>query len=220
MQLETAATIVDEFQRGSLTTRIAALEHLFQGVTRRRARSLCLREDLDPALLEAAFKLKTVAGQINVIIHAAGILTALPSLLGTSEKVSSLSLGAGNTGRSFDLETDQRIAEFKFIRWRGGPETIRQNSVFKDFFALAEARTKKERYLYVLGMERPLKFLRGGRQLKSVMSKNAGLASEFEQRYGSRFRVVREYYEYRKNRVQIVDLLPIVPELGELPETD
>ena len=52
------------------------------------------------------------------------------------------------------------------------------------------------------------------------MSKNAGLASGFEQRYGSRFRVVREYYEYRENRVQIVDLLPIVPELGELPETD
>jgi hypothetical protein len=37
------------------------------------------------------------------------------------------------TGRSFDLETSDRVAvaEFKFIRWQGGPESIRQNQLFK-----------------------------------------------------------------------------------------
>ena len=71
-----------------------------------------------------------------------------------------MSLGAGNTGRSFDQETDRRVAAFKFIRWQGGPESIRQNSVFKDFFLLAEHDTVKRRYLYVLGNHYPLKFLR------------------------------------------------------------
>jgi hypothetical protein len=43
------------------------------------------------------------------------------------------------TGRSFDLETSYRVAvaELKFIRWQGGPESIRQNQLFKDFYLLA-----------------------------------------------------------------------------------
>jgi hypothetical protein len=46
------------------------------------------------------------------------------------------------TGRSFDLETSYRVAvaEFKFIRWQGGPESIRQNQLFKDFYLLARSR--------------------------------------------------------------------------------
>ena len=62
-----------------------------------------------------------------------------------------VSLGAGNTGRAFDLETNQRIAEFKFIHWQGGPESIRQNSLFKDFYEMAEYDTRKQKFLYVLG---------------------------------------------------------------------
>jgi hypothetical protein len=40
-------------------------------------------------------------------------------------------------GRSFDLETDRQVAEFKFIAWRGGAEAIRQNGLFIDIFRLA-----------------------------------------------------------------------------------
>ena len=61
--------------------------------------------------------------------------------------VPSLVLGAGNTGREFDLETNYRIAEFKFIHWRGGPDTIRQNSIFKDFFLLADGESANRKYL-------------------------------------------------------------------------
>ena len=45
------------------------------------------------------------------------------------------------TGRSFDLETSCRVAvaEFKFIRWQGDPESIRQNQLFKDFYLLARS---------------------------------------------------------------------------------
>lgn len=55
-----------------------------------------------------------------MIMHAAGIMVALPWILESGEIVESLSLGAGNTGRDHDLETNRRIAEFKFIDWRGG----------------------------------------------------------------------------------------------------
>ena len=162
--------------------------------------------------------MKQLAGQINVIIHAVGILAALPHILDKSEVVVELSLGAGNTGRNFDLETDRRIAEFKFINWKGGSESIRQNSLFKDFYQLAEAETEKARYFYVLGTEKPLKFLTGRRKLTSVMSRNASLAESFRKRFNDDFQVVREYYDYRKDRVKIVDLLPVLPELGGISD--
>lgn len=75
----------------------------------------------------------------------------LPHILEPGELVEYASLGAGNTGRQFDLETNFCVAEFKFINWRGGPESIRQNSIFKDYFLLAEAPTPKRKYLYLLG---------------------------------------------------------------------
>ena len=155
-----------------------------------------------------------MAGQVNVLIHAAGILTALPSILKDSETVQTLSLGAGNTGRPFDLVTNRRIAEFKFIHWRGGAEAIRQNSLFKDFYYLAEARTRKTRFLYVLELEKPLKFLHGKRSLVSVMSKNRKLNKDFRDQFGSRFRVVRDYYMFRCKRVKIVDLSRMLPVLS------
>jgi hypothetical protein len=37
------------------------------------------------------------------VIHAVGILTALPHILEHDERIETLSLGAGNTGRQFDL---------------------------------------------------------------------------------------------------------------------
>jgi hypothetical protein len=129
------------------------------------------------------------------------------------EKVEYLSLGAGNTGKQFDLETTHRIAEFKFINWKGGSETIRQNSLFKDFFGLAETDTAKEKYLYVLYIEKPLKFLTGKRKLSSVMSRNIALQRKFTSIYDQRFSVVKEYYEFRKNEVKLVDIVSLLPEL-------
>lgn len=123
----------------------------------------------------------------------------------------------------YSLQTNRRIAEFKFMRWRGGSESIRQNSLFKDFYQLAESRTRKSRFLYLLELERPLKFLRGQRALTSVMSRNTPLLRDFRRRYGTRFQVVRDYYGYRRDRVQLVDLTSIVPEfkasMDELSET-
>ena len=74
-------------------------------------------------------------------------------------------------------DIDRRIAEFKFIHWRGGSEAIRQNGLFKDFYSLAEHETEKRKELYVLDCKYPLRFLRGGRALSSgVMHKSEALS--------------------------------------------
>jgi hypothetical protein len=133
------------------------------------------------------------------------------------ERIEALSLGAGNTGRLFDLETNHRVAEFKFIQWRGGPESIRQNGLFKDFFYLAEAETSKGRYLYLLELDRPIKFLNGGRALSSILTKDQRLRNDFETLYGQRFSVARDYYLYRRDRVYLCDLRKLVPAFATLP---
>lgn len=217
MRLQPAAKRLEQFYQGALTSRLAALESSFCTEGRSSYATRCVAEQIDKELLDALLAIKRVAGQVNVSIHAVGILLALPKILRRGEKVERLSLGAGNTGRPFDLETSHRVAEFKFIHWQGGSETIRQNSVFKDFYYLAESTVRKPKFLYVLGREHPLRFLNGGRALSNVMSKNQKLATDFRERYAERFEVVREYFHYRKKAVQIVDLLETFPEWSGVP---
>jgi hypothetical protein len=171
---------------------------------------------IDESLLDAALTLKTAASQVNVMIHAIGILLTLPKILARDEQVLTLSLGAGNTGKPFDLESTHRVAEFKFIHWRGGSETIRQNSLFKDFYLLAEYQTTKEKELYVIGTEYPLRFLRSGRTLSSVLSRHSKLAASFRERYQEQFTTVSDYYSFRKDEVCIRDLLQLLPSLGQV----
>ena len=189
-----AASALEAFAGARLTSRIAALEGAFAGTSADEAAGLLRAAEVSPELLASAYLLKRVAGEVNVVIHAVGILLALPRLLEPGERVEALSLGAGNTGRTFDLETDQRVAEFKFIHWQGGSEVIRQNALFKDFYQLAEHPTAKRKFLYVLGTRHALKFLHGHRALRSVLSRNVGLRDAFRARHGERYKTVSEYY--------------------------
>jgi len=95
---------------------------------------------------------KMALGQINTTIHALGILKCLPQVLEEGERIEYVSLGAGNTGREWDLETNLRVAEFKFINWKGGSESVRENSIFKDFVSLDLSDTPKKKCLYSLGV--------------------------------------------------------------------
>lgn len=183
-------------------------------------------EDLSPVLGEAAatstvlasaIRLKGLAGQINVVVHALGVLLSLPRILEPGERVERLSLGAGSTGKPFDLETTHRVAEFKLAQWRGGPEAIRQNQLFKDLFLLAEYPTTKQlRCLYVVGTKGPMDFLHSNRRLDNVLGRNVRLKAMFEQRHGGRFATVSEYYHEVKDRVKILDLAVLLPELQQL----
>ena len=139
-------------------------------------------------------------------MHALGILTALPYILDQDEQIKYLSLGAGNTGNDFDLETDKRVAEFKFTNWQGSPESIRQNRLFIDFFNLAEQETQKRKCLYVIDKKYPLCFLNGGRALNSVLSKNQKAATKFFSKYVDRYKVVSEYYRDFSQKVEIIEL--------------
>jgi hypothetical protein len=134
-----------------LTARIGALERSVQNRPASEIAALLAQEELDDELVGAARVVKAMAGQIHVLIHAAGILSALPHILERDEVIDYVSLGAGNSGREFDLETDRRVAEFKMIDWRGGSEAIRQNNLFADVFGLATADTDKRRFSELYG---------------------------------------------------------------------
>lgn len=169
-----------------------------------------------PATLHAALAVKRVAGQINVLVHAAGILASLPHILQAGEVVQEVSLGAGNTGKEFDLTTNLRVAEFKFISWRGGSEAIRQNSVFKDFMKLLWDESGRRKQLFLTGTEQAVKFMQGGRSLDSVLSRNVKLKSEFGDKYGPQFQRVGDFYGVFRHEVEIVDLKTIIPTLSDV----
>ena len=197
-----------------LTSWIGSAERELEGADAARVSAWLERTPVGGDALQAALVVKRVAGQINVIVHSLGILTSLPYILEPGETIESLSLGAGNTGRDHDLTTNIRIAEFKFIDWRGGSETIRQNGLFADLFNLVADPTPRRKLLYVVGIEQPLRFLANRRALTSVMSRNSPLAKRFQERYGDQFTTVRDYVESVRDKVDIVDLAMIVPGLA------
>lgn len=202
---------LQRFQSGDLTARIAQIEQSLRTADDDGVRAQLQAIGAGESTLAAAVQLKRTAGQVNVLVHALGILLVLPDLLEPGEAIEYVSLGAGNTGRQFDLETDRRVGEFKFIDWKGGPEAIRQNSLFKDLYLLEVADTRKRKQLFVLGDTYPLRFLRSQRSLASVMSRNRKLWNAFEARFGTRFRTVGEYYEAFGQQVEIVNLAQRFP---------
>lgn len=196
----------------ALRSTISGIESSLRGKQRRAAERTIASHNVDEGLLQGALAIKNLAGQINVIVHVVGILVALPHILERDERIESVSLGAGNTGRDHDLVTDRRIAEFKFIAWRGGSETIRQNVLFIDLFNLASVRTTKRRCMYVVGREHPDRFLKGRRAISSVLSRNAGAAARFRALHGDEFSTVAEYAAACiTDRVEIIDLRDVVP---------
>lgn len=167
--------------------------------------------NFDAGIYDAAIEVKKLTSQIDVTIHAWGILSALPSILEPNERIKYLSLGAGNTGKKFDLSTNKRVAEFKFINWRGGAESIRQNGIFKDFYNLVEnGDDSRKRCLYVLDTEIPLKFFNSRRSMKSILSRNQKIKTEFESKHGN-IEYVNQYYNKFKHMVEIIDIKKHIP---------
>jgi hypothetical protein len=213
IDLAQVSTVLERFTRTDLGGTLSSIESAVKGLTAASCAKTLSDAGVTSEVLSAAASLKRLAGQVNVAIHATGILLCLPHILEAGETVEYVSLGAGNTGREFDLETNRRIAEFKFIHWRGGVESIRQNQLFKDFYLLAESKSRKRKYLYVLGTETPLHFLNGGRALNSVLSRNVKLLNDLQTRHGSKFKKVCDYYLAHRHMVAIEDVSGWVPEL-------
>jgi hypothetical protein len=214
MEIAEAIAALNSFSGQDLGRTLSKIELAIEGATADSCTTLLLEHHAQHDALAAAGFVKRVAGQVNVVIHALGILLCLPEVLQPGEVIESISLGAGNTGKPFDLETNRRVAEFKFIAWQGGPEAIRQNSLFKDFYYLAEHNPAKSKHLYVLGTEYPLKFLNSRRALGSVLSKNVTFHNEFRAKYPD-YQVVRDYYLPRRSQVLIEDMSAMLPGLTD-----
>lgn len=210
MTIDKALRTLEAFQGTSLTKSLSDIERFIIGSGMEGVDAFCTTRGINGDFMDSAIAVKRVAGQINVIIHAAGILSSLSRVLEPGERVESVSLGAGNTGRQFDLETNMRVAEYKFIDWQGGAESIRQNSIFKDFYTLAEHETFKKKYLYVVGTDYPLKFFNGGRALASVLSRHPKVLAHIHEKYGVSIAKVRDYFELKKNEVLINDVTPYI----------
>lgn len=162
--------------------------------------------------LNAALDVKSVMGQINVIVHTLGIINSLPYLLEDNEVVESVSLGADNASSEFDLITNKRIAEFKFITWRGN-DSMRLKTTFGDYYNLVECNTEKEKYLYLTDCSYFEKFLNGRRSFSSILSKNNKIAKEFEAKYNNKYNFLNEYYDDNKFKVNLISLNDIASDL-------
>ncbi len=106
---------VGTFVASDLTTKIAEMEWAVKGCDSGQCSIKSTEAGVTSELLSAAYAVKRAAAQINVLVHAVGGLLLLPKIMEPGEKIEYVSLGAGNSGRDFDLETDRRVAEFKFI---------------------------------------------------------------------------------------------------------
>ena len=215
-----ASSRIEEFRAGSLGSTIAKIEAKFLGSKKRTTPKVLAENQIGMDLLLAAILIKKSSSQINEILHAIGILLALPSILRDGEIVESLSLAAGNTGKGFDLETNQRIAEFTFIQWQGGSEVIRQNKILKDFYFLAEADTTKERELYTIGTSQPEKFFRSNRGLSKILDGNAKLGDAFRKKYGAQFSKVCHYCVPRLGLVKLRDICIHLPSLNKIENNE
>lgn len=210
-----------QFTGPDLTLKLTQIEGAARGLTAGNYVGFLETTGADRETLAAAAKVKWLASQINVTIHAVDILRCLPHILEPGERIEYLSLGAGSTGRKFDLETNLRVAEFKFIQWSGGSNTIRQKAVFEAYLLLATHSTKKRKYLYLLEPHHALRFLHGRRTISSVLSRNRRLYELFVCRFGETFRTVGDYFAVYGDVVQIIDLSEWLPELArELTEAE
>jgi hypothetical protein len=195
MAIDDAVTRVNEFRSGKLTKTIGCIEAELTRVGKVQVGATNQSFGINLDLLLAAAAVKQASAQIDVVIHTVGILYALPRILEDGEVIECVSLGAGNARCDFDLVTDRRIAEFKFIHWREKGNAVRNKTLFQDFFKLVRKETAKSKYLYLLETEIPLRFLKGDRDVLKVMDRNRRLADDFIRRHQQDYRTVGEYYQ-------------------------
>ncbi len=213
MVIQDSITVVNQFKGSSLAERIARIEDALRGTSATLIGMTTNEYGVNQQLIDATVAVKRASAQIDVVMHAAGILYALPRLLDPDEVIESLSLGAGNAGSEFDVVTNRRIAEFKFIFWQGGAESVRKKTLFQDFFRLARLETSKAKYIYLLNTEIPLRFLNGNSKIARILDRNRRLLDDFHARYGTRYQTVGEFYRAHLRTIQLVDLSVVVPEL-------
>ena len=218
--ISSAISKVASFKGFSLADTIASIEKNSVSAGVNGINQLRKSHNIDKQLLESASIVKHISAQIDVVIHSVGMIYALPYLLEQDEIIQGLSLGAGTAGSDFDLVTDKRIAEFKFIKWQGGSEAVRKKTLFQDYYKLVREETEKKKYIYLLNTEIPLKFLKGKSNILRLLSRNQSLRVDFQNRYKSRYDLVGDFFDAHKNVVQFVNLVDEIPDFSTLMASD
>ncbi len=90
-QLAESVDRIAEFAGKHLATKIGELEYEFSRLDRVKVKSQLQSFSINKELLAAALSIKRSAAQIDVVLHALGILVRLPSIMEDSEIVESLS---------------------------------------------------------------------------------------------------------------------------------
>ncbi|MEU5168171.1 MULTISPECIES: hypothetical protein [Streptomyces] len=206
-------TLARFLHRVPLTEAIAALERGLDGADAARAVRTAGMGGVDAGLLASALTVRESLGRINDLIHASGILLALPTVLEEGERIARRpSLGAGNDpSRPYDLETDRRVAEFKLARWRGA-DAMRKRQTFKDLTMLAADTSGRAADLFVVGPE-PARFLRTSTSTAAwALDRSPGALRTFETAFGSPDVPIHEFTATHAAHVRITDLCTILPE--------
>lgn len=194
--------------RGALTSTIASLERDLHGRRACDIQQVLEEHGVSPATLESGLVARDRLGRINDVIHATAMVIALPTILEPDERITRPSLAAGNDPtRPFDLETDQRIAEFKLSRW-DGHDTARKRQLVKDLVHLAADRSGRRAQLFVLD-ERPLHFLAETRSTMAwAIDRFPPTQALYLDRFGDLLMPISGFYEDHASHVEVVDLRP------------
>src|SRR4051812_24443464 len=94
-ELGRAVALLQAFGAADLTRTLSKIEVSLRGVTAENCSAALAAYGAQKEVLAAAGLLKQILGQINVMVHAVGILLCLPHLLQPGETVEYVSLGAG-----------------------------------------------------------------------------------------------------------------------------
>jgi hypothetical protein len=214
LTLEAAVGILASFlTRVPLTNLIGSLEHSLDGATSREAVDATAALDIDPALLRASVLTRENLGRLNDLIHAVGISLLIPHILQDDERITNRpSLAAGNDPtRPYDLETDRRVAEFKFAVWTGS-DAMRKRQTFKDFVHLAADTSGRRAVLYVIG-SRPISFLRTTRSSAAWgLDRSPATRQLFTDQFGDLSVPIGEFVN-EQSHVEVVDMSELEAEL-------
>lgn len=171
----------------------------------------------------AALTLKAVAGEVDVLLHAVGIVAALPFILEAGETVEKLSLdqdsgGTGDGDLTADVVTSKKVAEVTFIRWaeKKGNGT-REVKLLRDLINLDvvpdEDVGDRSRILYVTGGAPARRFLSGRTNIAKKLKDKAETLDMFRARYGDRYEMIGPYWQALQGggRITLVDLYEQYP---------
>jgi len=198
-----------------LTTAIADLEHDLVDSSSEQSAQVAQQSGISDDLLTAALTVRENLGRISDLIHATGIVLALPHILEEGEHICKRpSLAAGNDpSRPFDLETNRRVAEFKLAQWAGA-DAMRKRQTFKDLVMLAADTSERRADLFVIG-DRPGRFLRSSRSTAAwALDRAPAAAATFQERFGPLTMTIGEFTTTHASHVNITDLRTILRPLA------